>query len=455
MATIQITINGDTLPELDEEFTVTLSGATNGATISDSAAIATITSDDPQPASTRIFEEDFIGFTAGGFAPNPTATQLDSDIWRVVGLSDIANPAYGFTATTGDFARGTIGSNDPTTAGVYSPTSNPALILQPTGAELDINGFIEARIENDSGSTATGFDIAFDWSYRNSGGRASSLQLSYSTDGTTFIAVPAAAFTTPADAAALTGVFALQPETVSLTGLAVAAGQFIYLRWTHASSAGSGNRDEVGIDNLTVDATGGATGPLVSVADVSVNEAAGTMTFTVTRANAAAGAFTVDYETADGTATAGSDYVATSGTLSFAANQVSATVTVTINDDGTPELDETLLLNLSDPSGATIADGQGVGTIVNDDGPPIQVSINDVSIVEGDSGSQNLVFTVTRTGGSGAFDVNFETVDGTAISTFGPGQDYVTTTRHGQFPRRPEQRDDLRPDPRRHRPRVE
>ena len=331
---------------------MTLSGATNGATISDAAAIATITSDDPQPASTRIFEEDFAGFTAGGFAPNPTATQIDSDIWRVVGLSDIANPAYGFTATTGDFARGTIGSNDPTTAGVYSPTSNPALILQPTGAELDINGFIEARIENNSGSTATGFDIAFDWSYRNSGGRASSLQLSYSTDGTTFIAVPAAAFTTPADAVPLTGVFALQPEAVSLTGLAVAAGEFIYLRWTHASSAGSGNRDEVGIDNLTVDATGGATGPLVSVSDVSVNEAAGTMTFTVTRANAAAGVFTVDYETANGTATAGSDYVATSGTLSFADNQVSATVTVTINDDGTPELDETLLLNLSDPSGA-------------------------------------------------------------------------------------------------------
>ena len=71
------------------------------------------------------------------------------------------------------------------------------------------------------------------------------------------------------------------------------------------------------------------------------------MTFTVTRANAAAGAFTVDYATANGTATAGSDYVATSGTLSFADNQVSATVTVTINDDGIAELDETLFLNLS------------------------------------------------------------------------------------------------------------
>ncbi|HEV7659769.1 MAG TPA: Calx-beta domain-containing protein [Allosphingosinicella sp.] len=423
-ATIQITINGDTTPELSEEFTVTLSGATNGATLSDATAIATIATDDVPPASTRIFDEDFTGFTAGGFAPNPTATQIDSDIWRVVGLSDIANPAYGFTATTGDFARGTIGSNDPTTAGVYSPTSNPALVLQPTGAELDVNGFIEARIENTSGSTATGFDIAFDWAYRNSGDRASSLTFSYSTDGINFTAVPAAAFSTPSTAGAATNIFALQNELVSLSGLSVAAGQFVYLRWTHVSSAGSGNRDEFGIDNVTVDATGGATGPLVSVSDVSVNEAAGTMTFTVTRANAAAGAFTVAYATADGTALAGSDYTATSGTLSFADNQTSATVTVAINNEGIPELDETLFLNLSNATGATIADGQGVGTIVNDDGTPIQVSINDVSIVEGQSGTSVLTFTVTRTGGTGAFDVNFETTDGSAVA---PG-DYLANS---------------------------
>jgi predicted extracellular nuclease/Ca2+-binding RTX toxin-like protein len=424
IATIQITINGDVTPELSEEFTVTLSGATNGATLSDATAIATITTDDAPPASTRIFEEHFTTFAAGGFAPNPTATQIDSDIWRVVGLSDIPAPAYGFTATTGDFARGTIASNDPTTAGVYSPLSNPALVVQPTGAELEAGGFIEARIQNNSGSTATGFDIAFDWAYRNSGDRASSLQFSYSVDGTNFIAVPAAAFTTPAVAGAATNIFALQNELISLTGLSVADQGYVYLRWTHVSSAGSGNRDEFGIDNVTVDATGGATGPLVSVSDVSVNEAAGTMTFTVTRSNAAAGAFTVAYATADGTALAGSDYTATSGTLSFADNQVSATVTVAINNEGIPELDETLFLNLSAPSGATVADAQGVGTIVNDDGTPIQVSINDVSIVEGDSGTSVLTFTVTRTGGTGAFDVNFNTQNGTAVE---PG-DYVANS---------------------------
>jgi predicted extracellular nuclease/Ca2+-binding RTX toxin-like protein len=423
-ATVSVTINGDLTPELSEEFTLTLSGATNGASLSDATAIGTITTDDAAPASTLIFDENFTGFV-GGFAPNPTAAQLDSDIWRVVGLSDIANPAYGFTATTGDFARGTIGTNDPTTAGVYTVTSNPALVLQPSGAELEAGGFIEARIANSSGSTATGFDVTFDWTTRNSGDRASSLQFSYSTDGVTFTAVPAGAITTVATAVLpLSGTFDTTHETLSLSGLSVANGDFIYLRWTHLSSAGSGNRDEVGIDNVSVSTTGGATGPLVSVSDVSVNEAAGTMTFTVTRANLAAGAFTIDYATADGTALAGSDYTATSGTLSFADNQTTATVTVAINNDGTPELNETLFLNLSNPTGVTIADGQAVGTIQNDDGTPIQVSINDVSLVEGQSGTSILTFTVTRTGGTGAFDVGFSTADGTATA----GSDYVANS---------------------------
>jgi len=422
--TVSVTINGDTLAELSEEFTLTLSSPTNGATISDGTAIGLIVNDDTPPASVQIFGENFTGFTGGGFAPVPAAGQIDSDIWRVVGLSDITNPAYGFTATTGDFARGTITTNDPTTAGVYSISGNAAMVLQPTGGELEAGGFIEARITNTSGSTATGFDVGFDWVYRNNADRASALEFSYSTDGTNFITVPAAAFTTPG-ALATGATFTLQNETLSLSGLSVANGGFLYMRWTHVSSTGSGNRDEFGIDNVTVSTTGGASGPLVSVSDVSVNESAGTMTFTVTRSNVAMGAFTVDYATSNGTALAGSDYAPAIGTLLFADNQVSATVTVTINNDGTPELDETLFLNLSGATGgATIADGQAQGTIVNDDGTPIQVSVNDVSIVEGQSGTSILTFTVTRTGGTGAFDVSFATANDTATA----GSDYVATS---------------------------
>jgi hypothetical protein len=79
---------------------------------------------------------------------------------------------------------------------------------------------------------------------------------------------------------------------------------------------------------------------------------------------------TVNYSTADGTATAGEDYTATSGTLTFSPGETTNTVFVQIIDDLIYEGDETFSLNLSDPTNATISDDQGIGTILNDDLPP-------------------------------------------------------------------------------------
>src|SRR5262249_23649198 len=72
--------------------------------------------------------------------------------------------------------------------------------------------------------------------------------------------------------------------------------------------------------------------------------------------------------TADSTATAGSDYTAKSGTLTFAAGVTSVAVLVTIAADLAVEPDEMFFLNLKTPVNATIADGRGIGTILNDDG---------------------------------------------------------------------------------------
>ena len=90
--------------------------------------------------------------------------------------------------------------------------------------------------------------------------------------------------------------------------------------------------------------TGGAPLPTLSINDASVNEGnAGTTTatFTVTLSAAATSAVTVSYATADGTATAGSDYAATSGALTFAVGETTKTVSVTINGDTTVEPNET------------------------------------------------------------------------------------------------------------------
>jgi len=166
--------------------------------------------------------------------------------------------------------------------------------------------------------------------------------------------------------------------------------------------------------------------PTLSIGDASVGEGdAGTTTatFTVSLSAAATGTVTVNYATADGTAVAGTDYIASSGALSFAPGQITKTVVVTLNGDTTVEPNETFLVNLSGPAGATIADAQGQGTIVNDDVAPLPtLSISDASVTEGNTGTTTATFTVSlSTAVSGAVTVNWATADGTATA----GSDYV------------------------------
>ena len=97
------------------------------------------------------------------------------------------------------------------------------------------------------------------------------------------------------------------------------------------------------------------------------NTGTGAATFTVTLAPASTCTVTVRYATANGTAVTGSDYTAASGTLTFAPGQTSKTVTVNVAGDAVLEPNETFTLNLSAPTGATLFDGQGLGTILNDE----------------------------------------------------------------------------------------
>ena len=76
---------------------------------------------------------------------------------------------------------------------------------------------------------------------------------------------------------------------------------------------------------------------------------------------------TVDWTTADGTATADADYVAADGRLTFAPGQTEATIAVAVFNDALDEGDETVAVALSNPTNATIADGTATGTIADDD----------------------------------------------------------------------------------------
>ena len=110
--------------------------------------------------------------------------------------------------------------------------------------------------------------------------------------------------------------------------------------------------------------------PSLTTSSVSVTEGNGgtkTATFTVTLAPPSSQTVTVAYATVDGTAIAGSDYVAESGTLTFAAATATQTIAVVVNGDTTPEPDETFGIRLSNATNATISGAQGVGTIATDE----------------------------------------------------------------------------------------
>jgi nitrous oxidase accessory protein NosD len=110
--------------------------------------------------------------------------------------------------------------------------------------------------------------------------------------------------------------------------------------------------------------------------DVAVTEGnAGTVgaNFTVTLSTLSPQTVTVSFSTALGTATAGNDYISSSGTLTFVPGENIKTVTIMVNGDATPELDEAFFVNLSSATNATVTDGQGMGTIINDD---TMVSVN-------------------------------------------------------------------------------
>ena len=111
--------------------------------------------------------------------------------------------------------------------------------------------------------------------------------------------------------------------------------------------------------------------PGLAVEDAEVEEGPNaSLAFAVTLSRAPSSTVTVDYATADGTATAGSDYTATNGMLTFAAGETEKTVSVPVLDDTHDEGSETLTLTLSNPSGAYLADGLATGTINNSDPMP-------------------------------------------------------------------------------------
>ncbi len=146
---------------------------------------------------------------------------------------------------------------------------------------------------------------------------------------------------------------------------------YVYRVRAYKGTANSGYSNEA-----TASTSNSGLSPTLSVSDVSINEGNSGSTdvfFVVTVANPNAQTVSVDFQIIDGTATQGSDYsvISSSGTMTFLAGVKTQKIRVTINGDAVDEQrDETFLVNLLKVTNATITDNQGVGTIINDDGPP-------------------------------------------------------------------------------------
>jgi hypothetical protein len=134
------------------------------------------------------------------------------------------------------------------------------------------------------------------------------------------------------------------------------------------SAGGATITDGSGIGTITNDDV--ASLPKLRISDVSKKEGrSGTtyFTFTVTLSAPSAVPVTVNYATANGAAKAGDDYTSASGALTFSPGQTSKTITIAVKGDSKKEANETFFINLSAATGAQIEDGQGIGTILNDD----------------------------------------------------------------------------------------
>ncbi len=381
--TVTIIVTGDTTFEPAEALTLTLSGAT-GTTIADGVATGTITNDDTAPVVAPPFINEFHYDNAGTDA---------GEFIEIAGTAGASLSGYSLVLYNGN--GGTV-INTLNLSGVFPNQQNGQGVLSFAYAGIIQNGSPDGIALVGPGGVVL-----------------------------EFISYEGVLTATAGPAAGMTSIDVGVEEPGNANGTSIAR---------VGTGGTAGNFEWV----LTTDDTPGAVNggqtftPTVSVGDATVIEGdAGTtvLRFQVTRSSGA-GTASVNYATADGAVVGGrgansADYQAISGTVTFAAGETSRIVEVVVTGDIRAELDEQLTLNLTGASpGLTIADGQGTGTIVNDDAVPATVSIGDVRVTEGDNGETLATFTVTRAGGSAAFSVDFATADGTATA----GSDYVATT---------------------------
>jgi uncharacterized repeat protein (TIGR01451 family) len=454
--TVDVAVKGDTLDEDNETYTLGLSNAT-GATISDATGTGTITDDDDPPS----LSIDDVTVTEGNAGTvNATFTvSLSQASGKTVGVT--AASANGSATQPADY---TASGNVPLSFSPGQTTKTVTVVVKGDTIDEDdetftvgLSGASNATIADNSGTgTITDDDAAPSLSI----GDVSVTEGNLGTVNATFtVTLSQASGKTVGVSAASADGSATQPGDYTATGsvpLSFSPGQTSKTVTVVVKGDTIDEVDETfvvglsGASNATIadaEATGTIVdddGPSISISDATVNpEGTGgsaSATFTVSLSGASVQAISVKADTAAGSATAPADFTATSVTLNWAAGDGAAkTVTVPIVTDSLDESDETFTVALSEAVHASIADGSGNGTIVDDDttAAPVvpAVSVGNATVdPEGDSGSKPATFAVTLSQATTVpVTVSYATADGTAKQpgdyaaasgslTFAPGE---------------------------------
>ena len=281
-------------------------------------------------------------FTGAGFQATPTVGQLDSDAWTPAGFDNVADYARGATA---------VGV---TQGGIYADTAtphavgNPCLMIQP--GNIDFNpGTITLRIRNNGAGFINQMNVSYDLFVRNDQARSSIYNFSYSSDNTSYTSVGSLDYTSPAAASGTTWVqVGTSPSrSTSITGLSIAPGDYFYIRWNGADAGGSGARDEIGLDNISMTASFGAPSAPIITSDLNTSGFVGVpFSYTITATNSPTSfnatslpaGFSINTSTGVITATpgvTGTFFVAISATNAGGFDE--QTLVITITDPG-PEI---------------------------------------------------------------------------------------------------------------------
>ena len=380
--TVTVNTTPDSTFEIDETLTLTLTSASNNGIIADPLGVGTIVDDDTAPAfsigDAMATEGSDLVFTV----TKAQSTALVHDVSYATADNSATAPSdYAATSGTLSFAPGettkTItvpGAQDSAVEGdetFYVNLSSPS-----NGALLGDDQGVGTITDNDAASgddielrlfdPATGASVRVlsmsdtisaselstgDYSLRmNYLGSASVGSVVFIEDGVlaqTENWAPYARFGDGQSSPLPGGAFTLKIEV-----------------WSGLHGGGTL------LDEKTYTLGVSSTSPTLSINDQAVTEDAGTAVFTVMLTDAPSGAVTVDYATADDTALSGSDYTATSGTLTFTpGGGATQTISVPITDDAVVEGAESFHVNLTNAAGgnAAITDSQGVGTINDND----------------------------------------------------------------------------------------